>query len=352
MRINIDQLQFILDTFGDITYKDETKERMSYEESLRNTVKEAKLADEYDVDAIALGEHHCEEHSVSSPETVLTALSLVTKNITLGTGVTVLSSDDPVRLYERFATIDALSNGRAQMMIGRGAYTESFPLFGYDLRDYNELFEEKIALLNELIKNEPVTWKGNLTQSLDHVQVYPKLEKKLDVVVGVGGTPESIVRVAKYNFPVVLAISGGDPARFKPFVDLYHRTTHELGKPPQSVGMHSLGVIAETDEEVKEIAWDYIKATIDRVSKERGGAPMKREHFEYEVNNGAYFVGSPETVAQKIAHMIPAVGVQRFNLVYSVGGQLQKHRFQTIRLYGEKVIPRVKKLLKEGINRN
>ncbi|WP_080875317.1 LLM class flavin-dependent oxidoreductase [Oceanobacillus timonensis] len=346
MNINVDQLQFGLDTFGDIAYKDDTKERMSYEESLRNIVEEAKLADEYGVDAIALGEHHREEYSISSPDTVLAALSLVTKNITLGTGVTVLSSDDPVRLQERFATINALSNGRAQMMIGRGAYIESFSLFGYDLRNYNELFEEKIALLNELIKNEPVTWKGNLTQSLDHVQVYPKLDKKLDVVVGVGGTPESIVRAAKYNFPVMLAIIGGNPTRFKPFVDLYHKTTQELGNPPQSVGMHSLGVIAETDEEAEEIAWDYIKATMDRVSRERGGAPMKREQFDYEVKYGSYYVGSPETVAQKIAQMIPAVGVQRFNLVYSVGGQLQKHRFQTIRLYGEKVIPRVKELLK------
>ncbi|WP_066190097.1 LLM class flavin-dependent oxidoreductase [Gracilibacillus timonensis] len=346
MNINRNQLQFGLDTFGDIAYKDGTKERMSYEESLRNIVEEVKLADAHGVDAIGLGEHHREEYSISSPDTVLAALSLVTKNITLGTGVTVLSSDDPVRLYERFATIDALSNGRAQMMIGRGAYTESFPLFGYHLKDYNELFEEKIALLHELIKNEPVTWKGNLTQSFDNVQIYPKLDKKLDVVVGVGGTPASIVRAAKYNFPVVLAIIGGDPARFRPLVDLYHKTTRELGKPLQSIGMHSLGVIAETDEEAKEIAWTYVKATMDRVSKERGGTPMKKEHFEYQVKYGAYYVGSPETVAQKIAQMIPAVGVQRFNLVYSVGGQLQKHRFQTIRLYGEKVIPRVKELIK------
>jgi len=345
MNIDVDQLQFGLDTFGDVAYKDETKERMSYEESLRNIVEEVKLADEYGVDAIALGEHHREEYSISSPDTVLAALSLVTKNITLGTGVTVLSSDDPVRLYERFATIDALSNGRAQMMIGRGSYTESFPLFGYDLKDYHELFEEKIAFLNEIIKNEPVTWKGNLTQSLDNVQLYPKIDKKLDVVVGVGGTPESIVRAATYNFPVVLAIIGGDPTQFKPFVDLYHKTTDKLGNPRQTVGMHSLGVIAETDEEAKEIAWEYVKATMDRVMKERGGLPMKRDHFEYEIKYGAYYVGSPETVAQKIARMIPAVGVQRFNLVYSVGGQLQKHRFQTIRLYGEKVIPRVKELL-------
>jgi probable LLM family oxidoreductase len=345
MTVNVDQLKFGLDTFGDVAYKDDTKERMNYEESLQNIVEEAKLADHYGVDSISLGEHHREEYSISSPETVLAALSLVTKNITLGTGVTVLSSDDPVRLFERFATINALSNGRAEMMIGRGAYTESFPLFGHNLSDYNELFEEKIAFLNELIKNEPVTWNGNLTQTLNNVQLYPKIKKKLDVVVGVGGTPESIVRAANYNFPVVLAIIGGDPTRFKPLVDLYHNTTRELGNPPQPVGMHSLGVIAETDEEAQEIAWDYIKATMDRVFSERGGLPMKKERFDYEVEHGAYYVGSLETVAQKIAHMIKTIGVQRFNLVYSVGGQLQKHRFQTVRLYGEKVIPRVKELL-------
>src|SRR5699024_8337700 len=227
--------------------KDDTKERMSCEESLQNIVEEEKLADKCCVDAITQGEHHREEYSIICHDSVISALSLVSENITLGKGVTVLSSDDPVRLYERISTIDALSNGRAQMMIGRGAYTESFPLFGYDLKDYNELFEEKIAFLSELVGNDPVTWKGNLTQSLENVQLYPKIDKKLDVVVGVGGTPESVVRAAKYNFPVVLAIIGGDPTRFKPLVDLYHRTTRELGKPSQTVGMHSLGVIAETD---------------------------------------------------------------------------------------------------------
>src|SRR5690625_814034 len=177
MSINVDQLQFGLDTFGDVAYKDDTKERMSYEESLQNIVEEVKLADKCGVDAIALGEHHREEYSITSPDTVLAALSLVTENITLGTGVTVLSSDDPVRLYERFSTIDALSNGPGQMMIVRGAYTESFELFGYDLKDYNELFEEKIAFLSELVGNEHVTGKATITQALDNVQLDAKIDK-------------------------------------------------------------------------------------------------------------------------------------------------------------------------------
>lgn len=345
MSIDVNKLQFGLDTFGDLAYKDDTNELMSYEESLQMIIKEAILADELGIDVLALGEHHRKEYSISSPDTVLAALSQVTKNIILGTGVTVLSSDDPVRLYERFATIDALSNGRAQIMLGRGSFIESFPLFGYDLKDYNELFEEKIALLNELLKNEPVTWEGTFTQSLDNIQVYPKLQKRLDVQVGVGGSPDSIIRAAKYGFPVMLAIIGGEPTRFKPYVDLYQRAAQQFGQPNHPLGMHSHGVIADTEEEAYEIAYEYIKGAMDTIGKERGWAPMNRQRFDFEVEHGSYYVGTPETVAQKIARMIKAVGVQRFDLIYGIGGHKQKDRFKTIQLYGEKVIPRVKEIL-------
>lgn len=345
MSIDVNKLQFGLDTFGDLAYKDDTNELMSYEESLQMIIKEAILADELGIDVLALGEHHRKEYSISSPDTVLAALSQVTINIILGTGVTVLSSDDPVRLYERFATIDALSNGRAQIMLGRGSFIESFPLFGYDLKDYNELFEEKIALLNELLKNEPVTWEGTFTQSLDNIQVYPKLQKRLDVQVGVGGSPDSIIRAAKYGFPVMLAIIGGEPTRFKPYVDLYQRAAQQFGQPNHPLGMHSHGVIADTEEEAYEIAYEYIKGAMDTIGKERGWAPMNRQRFDFEVEHGSYYVGTPETVAQKIARMIKAVGVQRFDLIYGIGGHKQKDRFKTIQLYGEKVIPRVKEIL-------
>jgi probable LLM family oxidoreductase len=308
-------------------------------------VEEGKLADQLGIDVIALGEHHRKEYSISSPDTVLAALATVTDNIILGTGVTVLSSDDPVRVFERFATVDALSNGRAQIILGRGSFTESFPLFGYDLNDYNELFEEKIAMFNELLKNESVTWKGNFTQSLNNVQIYPKTEKRLDVQVGVGGSPDSIIRAAKYGFPVMLAIIGGEPARFRPYINLYQQAAKKFGQPNHPVGMHSHGVIAETDEEAQEIAWKYMKKSMDQIGSERGWAPMTRERFDFEVTEGSYYVGSPETVAQKIAHMIQTVGVNRFDLVYGAGGQLQKDRFRTIQLYGEKVVPRVKELL-------
>lgn len=339
------KIQFGLDTFGDVAYDDNTKERISYEESLRMIIEEVKLADKLGIDVVALGEHHRKEYSISAPDTVLAALSQVTDNIILGTGVTVLSSDDPVRVYERFATIDALSNGRAQIMVGRGSFTESFPLFGYDLQDYNELFEEKLELLNEILKNEPVTWEGKFTQSLHDTQIYPKLTNRLDVQVGVGGSPESIIRAAKYGFPVMLAIIGGEHTRFKPYIDLYERATSQFNQPNHPVGIHSHGVIADTDEEAFEIAWEYYSQAFDILGRERGWAKMTKERFQYEVDHGAYFVGNPETVAQKMAKVIKQMDIGRFDLIYGMGGQLQKDRFKTIQLYGEIVIPRVKELL-------
>lgn len=339
------KIQFGLDTFGDVAYDDNTKERISYEESLRMIIEEVKLADKLGIDVVALGEHHRKEYSISAPDSVLAALSQVTDNIILGTGVTVLSSDDPVRVYERFATIDALSNGRAQIMVGRGSFTESFPLFGYDLQDYNELFEEKLELLNEILKNEPVTWEGKFTQSLHDTQIYPKLTNRLDVQVGVGGSPESIIRAAKYGFPVMLAIIGGEHTRFKPYIDLYERATSQFNQPNHPVGIHSHGVIADTDEEAFEIAWEYYSQAFDILGRERGWAKMTKQRFQYEVDHGAYFVGNPETVAQKMAKVIKQMDIGRFDLIYGMGGQLQKDRFKTIQLYGEVVIPRVKELL-------
>ncbi len=338
-------LQFGLDTFGDVAY-DEQHQRLSYEASLRNIVEEAKLADRLGIDVLALGEHHRQEYSISSPETVLAAIATVTEKIILGTGVTVLSSDDPVRVYERFATLHALSNGRAQIMLGRGSFTESFPLFGYDLADYEDLFEEKFALFNELLKGEPVNWQGRLTQTLNNTQVYPKIEGSLAAHLGVGGSPASIVRAAEYGLPLMLAIIGGEPTRFLPYIDLYKRAALKFGQPIHPIGMHSHGVIADTDEAAQEIAWNYLKKSMDQIGRERGWQPMDRARFEFEITEGSYYVGSPETVAQKIARVIQTLGVQRFDFVYGAGGQLQQDRFRTIQLYGEKVIPRVKELLR------
>jgi probable LLM family oxidoreductase len=347
--MDVNQLKFGLDTFGDVAI-DSTGKQVSYEESIRNIAKEGQLAEEAGVDIFALGEHHRKEYSISSPEIILAALASVTEKITLGTAVTVLSSDDPIRLYQRFATLDALSNGRSQVMIGRGSFTESFGLFGYDLRDYNELFEEKLALFDKLVKGggEPVTSSGRFTPNLENMEVYPKMtENTLDVQVGVGGTPESVVRAARYGYPLMLAIIGGSPIRFKPYIELYKKSLDKFGNPIQPVGMHSHGVIAETDEEAIERAWKYIVPAMNKLGRERGWGPMRRETFEREVESGSYYVGSPETVANRMANVIKEMGIERFDLVYGINGQQQEERFQTIELYGKEVIPRVKEILKE-----
>src|SRR5690554_6729441 len=215
------EIEFGIDSCGDLP-RDDNGNVVSYAEALRATVEEAVLADQVGIDVVALGEHHRHEFAISSPETVLAGIATRTERIKLASGVTVLSSDDPVRVFERFATLDALSNGRAQVILGRGSFTESFPLFGYDLRDYERLFEEKIDLFSKLLDEQPVTWSGHMRPSLDQADVYPKTESgRLETLVGVGGSPQSIVRAAAYNFPVMLAIIGGDPARFTPYVELY-----------------------------------------------------------------------------------------------------------------------------------
>lgn len=279
--MDVDKIKFGLDTFGDVARDSNTGERITYEESIRNMVEEGKLAEEVGVDILALGEHHREEYSISSPEIILAALAAVTSKITLGTGVTVLSSDDPIRLYQRFATLDAISNGRSQVMLGRGSFTESYGLFGYDLQEYDELFEEKIALFDELIKGGPISWQGKHTPTLKQVEVYPKMtERKMDVHVGVGGTPESVIRAARYGYPLMLAIIGGQPTRFKPYIDLYTKAVEQFGQPLHPVGMHSPGIIADTDEEARELAMKYLIPAMNKTGLERGWAPMTKERFD------------------------------------------------------------------------
>ncbi len=339
-------VQFGLDSFGDIPVDNKGK-LFTHAEAIRQVVKEAVLADKLGIDAIALGEHHRADFSISSPETVLAGIATQTKHIKLASGVTVLSSDDPVRVFQRFATLDALSNGRAQVILGRGSFTESFPLFGYDMKDYERLFEEKIDLFSELLKEKPVTWEGTMRAALHEADVYPKTESgHLDTMVGVGGSPQSVVRAAHYGFPLMLAIIGGSPERFVPYVDLYKRASKEFGTTAHPIGMHSPGFIAETDEEAIRIAWPAHKKNFDRIGRTRGWAPMTKDHFMNEVEHGSLYIGSPETVAQKIAKSITILGVQRFDLVYGGGPMPASARLAMVQLYGEKVIPRVKELLK------
>lgn len=338
---------FGLDTFGDLAVGKDGK-LMNYAESIRLVVEEAVLADKLGVDVIALGEHHRDEFAISSPEMVLAAIAAKTKRIKLASGVTVLSSDDPVRVFERFSTLDAVSNGRAQVILGRGSFTESFPLFGYDMRDYELLFEEKIELFSKLLKEKPVTWTGKTRPALEKADVFPKTESgKLETMVGVGGSPQSVVRAAAYDFPLMLAIIGGSPARFAPYVELYKRATAQFGHTAHPVGMHSPGFIADTDEEAVEMAFPLFKEQMDRVGKTRGWTPMTKQHFMNEVKGGSLYVGSPETVAQKIAKAMKAVGATRFDMVYGFGPVPAEVRLHMVKLYGEKVIPRVRELLAE-----
>jgi len=338
---------FGLDSFGDVAASEDGT-LLSYAQSIRLVVDEAVLADKLGVDVIALGEHHREEYAISSPDTVLAGIATKTKRIKLASGVTVLSSDDPVRVFERFSTIDALSGGRAQVILGRGSFTESFPLFGYDLRDYEALFEEKIELFSKLLKEAPVTWQGTHTQSLENADVFPKTESgKLETYVGVGGSPNSVVRAAAYDFPLVLAIIGGNPNRFVPYVDLYRRAAAQFNHTAHPIGVHSPGFIADTDEEAIETAFPLFKEAMDKVGATRGWQPMTRQHFMNEVKGGSMYVGSVETVAQKIARTLKTLDARRFDLVYGFGPMKASARRHMIELYGREVIPRVRELLTE-----
>lgn len=335
-----------LDTFGDVMV-DEHGERVSQAEALRHVLDEGVVADQTGVDLFAVGEHHRDDYAVSAPEVVLAGIATRTEQIRLASAVTVLSSDDPVRVYQRFATVDALSGGRAEVILGRGSFTESFPLFGFSLEDYEVLFEEKLDLWAELMKEEPVTWTGTTRAALDGQQVYPRTghEGGIPTWIGVGGSPQSVVRTAAYGLPLMLAIIGGEPTRFAPYIDLYHRAADQLGKPAQPVGMHSHGHIAATDEQALEEYWPAYSAHMGRIGRERGWAPMTPGQFRAEVRDGALYVGSPRTVAEKIARNVRALGVQRFDLIYTAGPNLAALRRQAVELYGTEVIPLVRELL-------
>lgn len=339
------QVTFGLDTFGDIQ-SDENGRPLSAAQTIRNVVAEAELADQLGINHFNVGEHHRDDFSVSAPDSVLAGIATRTKNITLGSGVTVLSSDDPVRVFQRFSTVDALSSGRAEITAGRGSFIESFPLFGYDLSDYGLLFEEKLELLVELLKEHPVTWAGETRAPLSNQEVYPKTERgAIPLRVGVGGTPESVVRAARLNANLALAIIGGDPARFAPFSNLYRRSLEDFGHPQGSISIHSPGFVAESDEAAIEAHWPNHQAMFGRIGRERGWAPITKENYLQEVKFGSLYVGSPETVAKKIAHAIKSVGANRFDFKYANGPQTHASLLKCIELYATKVIPMVKELL-------
>lgn len=334
-----------LDTFGDVTRRPDGTP-MPMDQVLRDVVDEAVLADEAGIDFIGLGEHHRDDFAISAPEIVLAAIAGRTRRIHLGTAVTVLSSDDPVRVFQRFSTLNAVSGGRAEAILGRGSFTESYALFGQDLQDYDLLFEEKLDLFARLLREAKVTWSGQTRAPLQNQRVYPPLgEAGLTTWVGVGGSPESVVRVVRQDLRLMLAIIGGDPQRFAPYVDLYHRAVDQMGRTARPIGVHSPGFVAETDEAAQEQLWPHYREMFGRIGRERGWPPVTKDRYLAEISHGSLYVGSPETVARKIAGTVRALKIQRFDMKYATGPQPHAALMDCIRLYGEKVIPMVRDLL-------
>ncbi|HEY3886826.1 MAG TPA: LLM class flavin-dependent oxidoreductase [Vicinamibacterales bacterium] len=339
-------LEFGLDTFGDVTVG-EGGALISDAQAIRHVVEQAVLADRVGVDVFGVGEHHRPDFSISAPEVVLAAIAGQTKRIKLGSAVTVLSTDDPVRVFERFSTLNAISSGRAEVILGRGSFTESYPLFGFDLTRYEEWFEDKLSLFAELLKSGPVTWAGTTRASLTNQMVYPRIESgALTTWVGVGGSPESVIRAARYGLPLTLAIIGGNPARFRPYVDLYLESLARFGHPVQPIAVHQPGHVSATDERAREELWPHYRDMFTRIGAERGWPPVTREHFDQEIGPaGALCVGSPATVANKIARSVRALGLSRFSMKYSAGTLPHAALMSSVELYGSKVIPAVRDMV-------
>lgn len=333
-----------LDTFGDAPLDGAPG---NHPQTLREVVAEAVLADQVGVDYIGLGEHHRPDYAISAPDVVLAAIAGQTERIRLGTGVTVLSSDDPIRVYQRFATLDAVSSGRAEVQLGRGSFVESFGLFGLELSDYDRLFAEKVDLFAALQREEPVTWEGTVRPPLVDQRVYPTTAAgRVPAWIGVGGTPQSVVRAAQYGMPLMLAVIGGSPAAFVQLADLYREALGRMELTELPIGMHSPGHVAATDDEAREQLYPHQAELYTRIGRERGWPPYSRLQFEQAASpQGALFVGSPETVAQKIAWAARTLGLSRFQLKYSVGALPHEQRLESVRLYGEEVVPRVRELL-------
>jgi probable LLM family oxidoreductase len=338
-------MEFGLDTFGDVTAGPDGR-LQSQAQVIRDVIEEAVLADELGIEAFGVGEHHRPDFAISAPEVVLGAIAGRTKRIVLGSAVTVLSSDDPVRVFERFSSLNAASNGRAEITVGRGSFTESFPLFGYDLANYEQLFEEKLDLFVALIRNDSVTWQGTTRTPLKNQRVFPPLEHgPLKTWIGVGGSPESVVRAAHYDLPLMLAIIGGDPRRFLPYVDLYRRAYEQMGRPVKEIGLHSHGYVADSDAQARDELFPHHKAMRDRIGAERGWPPATRAHFDQEADAGSLYVGAPETVARRIAATAKALGIARFDMKYSAGTLPHDKLMRSIELYGAKVIPMVREMV-------
>ena len=337
-------------TFADITPNPGAETKFSAHQRLKDLMEEIELAEQVGLDIFAVGEHHRPDYAVSSPAVVLAAAAMRTRKIRLSSAVTVLSSDDPVRVFENFATLDLLSEGRAEIMAGRGSFIESFPLFGYDLKDYDELFSEKLDLLVKLNKSVKITWKGKHRAPINNLGIYPRpLQPELPIWVAVGGTPESVVRAAKLGLPMGLAIIGGMPERFGPLIQLYREAWANYGHPAEKikVGINSHAYVAETSQQAGDEFFPSYAEVMTRIGRERGWPPTTRQHFEdMRGPHGSLLVGSPEQVVDKILFEHSIFNHDRFLAQMDVGTLPHDKLMKSIELFGTKVAPEIRKALK------
>lgn len=332
--------------FGDLTFNNQNNSFQSPKERLKEMTEQVKLAEELGLDSFVLGEHHRPDYAVSSTEVVLAALAAVTRKIKLASGVTVLSSADPVKVWQDYVTLDLISNNRAEIIAGRGSFTESFPLFGYDLKDYNELFEEKLDLLLNLNREEAISWEGKFRAPLKEQTIYPRPERPLPVSIAVGGTPESIQRAARLGLPIMFAIIGGMPRQFKPLIDFYKEEYLKYGHDEEKmdIGVHSHTFLSESKDHILDNYFPLYAAQMDRIGKERGWPPFTKSQFLDGMSpDGALYMGEPGEVADKISNTIEMFGLNRYIAHIDVGGPSHKDLMKTIELYGIKVVPQLRK---------
>lgn len=341
-----------ISSFGETTPLKSTGKAISYDQRIRDLVEEIVLADELGIDGFAIGEHHRKDFAVSAPEIVLTAAAAKTKQIHLSSATTNIPTIDPIRVYEQYATMDAIAPGRVEIMAGRGSFTEAFDLFGYDLKNYDELFIEKLKMLLKINENEILDWpKGQFTPQVNHKGIYPRTQKPLPISVATGGNINSTIRTAEMGLPIVYAIIGGNPFDFKPLTDLYRAVTqksgHDLSKMP--IAAHSWGWIEEDNEKAREDYFYPTKLLVDQISKERPHwRGMTFEQYEQAISdNGAIFVGDSNHVAKKIIRVMEALGLHRFYLHVPVASMPHDEVLKAIELYGKEVVPKVKEYFKQ-----
>jgi probable LLM family oxidoreductase len=336
--------------FGDNHYDNEGKPQQPGQR-LKELIEEIKLMDEVGLDFFGIGEHHRPDYAVSVPEIILAGASTVTKNIKLGSAVNVISSSDPVRLYESYAMIDQISNGRAELMAGRGSFIESFPLYGYKLEDYDELFEEKLDLLVKINKENPITWKGKFRPALKDQLIVPRaVNDHLNIWVAVGGTPESVVRAGKYGLPVIFAIIGGNPAQFKPLFEYYKKVYEHYGHDMNKfqVGVHMHALFGEDSKKIADEYYPVYSSQMDRVGRSRGWpAYQKQQYDQGRGRSGHLIIGDANEAIDKILYLQELFGLTRFSAHMDVGGPSHSLLMKSIEIFGAKIAPKVREALKK-----